>query len=390
MNKKSVVVFLLLAIIALFAGYLIWKYQSSPTSKRVIVKVGVLTPLSGENATYGDATMKGLNMALADITKKDEYKNFQIEFVLEDSKLEASKAVNGIQKLISVDKVPVIIGPFGSSEVLAVSQIANEGKTPIISASATADAIANAGDYVFRIVPANKEQGTSMANFVVNNLNIKDSIVILALNNDYGVSLLNSFKNQIIGLGGHIVYEDKFDEKSKDFKTLISKVKSHNPKFIYLPDHYNEAGLFLKQAHELGLYCMFGGGDGSYSPDLISIGGNGSEGFYLTLMGMDESNEKIKIFENEYKTLYKQDANVYTAYSYDALFVIADAIKELNNEKLKDITGELIKELLMKVNFKGITGVNTFNSDGEVKKKFNIYVIKDASFLKVNSNYTSQ
>jgi branched-chain amino acid transport system substrate-binding protein len=347
---------------------------------QTLIKIGVLAPLSGENATYGDATMRGLDMALAEISQDVEYKNFQFELVKEDSKLEASKAVNGIQKLISVDKVPVIIGPFGSSEVLAVSQSANQGKTPIVSASATADAIATAGDYVFRIVPSNKEQGTSMADFVVNQLNHKDSIAVIALNNDYGISLSTSFKNRINELEGKIIFEDKFDEKTKDFRTLITKVKSKNPSFIYLPDHYNEAGLFLKQARELGLECPIGGGDGSYSPDLISIGGTGAEGFYLTLMGIDNSNAKTKTFENAYKAKYYQGVDVYSAYAYDVLFVIADVLKDLDKSALRQLNGETIQKLLLTGNFQGITGNNSFDINGEVKKSFNIYVVKSSSF----------
>lgn len=379
MNNKSIAFILLVAILAI-AGYFIWKYQSPSATDKLVIKIGVLTPLSGENATYGNATIRGLDMALSEISQKEEYKKFRFEFVKEDSKLEAAKAVNGIQKLISVDKVPVIIGPFGSSEVLAVSQSANEGKTPIISASATADAIATAGDFVFRIVPANQEQGTSMADFVVNKLNIKDSIVIVALNNDYGVSLSNSFKNRVVALGGKIVYEDKFDEKAKDFKTLIAKVKSHNPKFIYLPDHYNEAGLFLKQAHELGLKCFVGGGDGSYSPDLISIAGIGAEGFFLTLMGMDNSNPNTKAFDDAYKAKYNQDVDVYSAYAYDVLFVLADALKNLSSMELKSINGDAFKSLLSKQTLVGITGSNKFDANGEVKKAFAIYEVKDSKF----------
>lgn len=354
--------------------------NSYNSQNKVFVKVGVLAPLSGENATYGDATMKGIEMALDEISKRAEYKNFQIALIKEDSKLEAAKAVNGIQKLISIDKVPVIIGPFGSSEVLSVSQTANREKTPIISASATADAIADAGDYVFRIVPSNKEQGSSMAEFVVNKLNIKNSIVVLALNNDYGVSLSQAFKNKINELGGNIVYEDKFNEKERDFKTLILKVKNLNPKFIYIPDHYNEAGSFLKQAKELGLDCPVGGGDGSYSPDLITIAGDGANGFYLTIMGLNNRNPKTEIFKTAYKNKYGKEFDVYSAYAYDCMFVIAESIKKLSPEELKSLSGEKMRKLLIDVNFDGITGSNYFDERGEVKKAFNIYQVKDKSF----------
>lgn len=383
MNKK-INISIAIIIIVMISGYFLLTNRMQKLQEKVIVKVGVLAPLTGENATYGEATMRGIEMALNEISKSSEYSDFTIKIIQEDTKLEAAKAVSGIQKLISIDKVPVIIGPFGSSEVLAVSQSANQGNTPIVSASATADAIETAGDYVFRIVPSNKEQGSSMADFVVNQLHIDDSIVILALNNDYGVSLSQSFKDKIKKLGGKIVYEDRFNEKEKDFKTLILKVKNLNPKFIYIPDHYNEAGLFLKQAKELGLSCPLGGGDGSYSPDLISIAGSGSNGFYLTVMGLDDSNVRTLSFKSEYKEKYNQDVDVYSAYAYDCLFVIAQAIKGLSANDLKLMNGRKVHDLLLKVNYDGITGVNKFDKNGEVKKRFNIYEVKDSSFVNIS------
>ena len=382
MNRKLLLI-VCIVITALLGYYFFYNQKGESSSKKVVIKVGVLTPLSGENATYGEATNRGLEIALAEISKKEEYKNFQIELVKEDTKLEAAKAVSGIQKLISVNKVPVIIGPFGSSEVLAVAQSANTGRTPIISASATADAIASAGDYVFRIVPANKEQGTSMADFVVNQLYHKDSIAVIALNNDYGISLSTSFKNRINELGGKIFFEDKFDEKAKDFRTLITKVKSVNPSFIYLPDHYNEAGLFLKQARELDLNCPIGGGDGSYSPDLISIAGIGAEGFYLTLMGIDNTNSNTKAFEDAYKAKYNKDVDVYSAYAYDVLYLVAEVLRQIPENELVKLDGVLFTKYLNTIKFQGITGLTSFDSKGEVTKAFKLYSVKDSEFIVV-------
>ena len=384
MNKKIVIIIALI-IFALISGYYYLSKNSYNSQKKVFLKVGVLAPLSGENATYGDATIKGLEMALDEINKKNEYKNFTIALIKEDTKLEASKAVNGIQKLISVDKIPVIIGPFGSSEVLSVSQTASREKTPIISASATADAIADAGDYVFRIVPSNNDQGKSMADYVVNKLNIKNDIVILALNNEYGVSLSHAFKNRITELGGNIVYEDKFSEKERDFKTLLLKVKKLKPSFIYIPDHYNEAGLFLKQAKELKLNCPVGGGDGSYSPDLIAIAGNGANGFYLTLMGLNNLNPKTEIFKNAYKRKYGKEYDIYSAYAYDCMFVIAESLKKMSREELRSMNGEKMRKLMLGVKYDGITGSNQFDERGEVQKSFNIYQIKDSSFINISN-----
>lgn len=343
------------------------------------IRIGVLTPLSGKNATYGSATQRGLELALESLKSDDKFKDLDIKLVYEDTQLEENLATNRIQKLISIDKVPMILGPFGSSEMISVAPFANDSKTPIISASATDDNISNLGDYIFRIVPTNKEQGISMANFIFNKLNIKEGIVILSLNNDYGKSLSESFKSRMEELGTNIIYEDKFEPEAKDFNSYISKIKSLSPKFIYIPDHYNESGLLLKQLKESGLNVVTGGGDGSYSPKLIEIAGNGAENFHLTLMNIDYSNPDTKTFIEKYKAKYGTDIDIYSAYAYDTLNLTAQLIKELNIEN-KEITSENIKEKLYSINFSGITGITKFDKNGEVNKTFVIYKIINNEF----------
>lgn len=372
--------FLLIVIISCFCVLFSFCSNKGETP----IKIGVLTSLSGENATYGQATQRGLDLALEDLKVSEEFKDIKFNLIYEDTRLEQNLAVSGIQKLTSINKVPIILGPFGSSEVKAVADIANSSKTPIISASATDDKIADLGDYIFRTVPSNKEQGNSMADFVFSKLNIKDDIIILSLNNDYGASLSESFKNRMTELGGKVIYEDKFETDANDFKTLIAKVKGLNPKFVFIPDHYNEAGIFLKQAKELGLSCPFGGGDGSYSPQLIEIAGAGAENFYLTLMGIDNSNPVTQKFVEKYKAKYDTDIDVYSAYAYDALFVIAQTVRNLRLQN-KEINAENMKNELYNVQYTGITGLDKFDSKGEVKKDFVIYQVRNGKFEVLNN-----
>ena len=139
---------LILAVIVLIVG----------CGKKEIatIKIGCLTPLTGEGATYGRSTKQGVDFAVDELNKS-HFLPKPLEVVFEDDRIDATVGVNAIQKLINVDRVPIIIGPFGSSVVLACAPVANKTETVIISASATADGIADAGDFVFRITPVHRQ-----------------------------------------------------------------------------------------------------------------------------------------------------------------------------------------------------------------------------------------
>lgn len=374
----------LIAIAVLVVGYFVWTGNKNDVGQLENVKIGIITPLSGDGATYGDATQKGVKIAIAEMDSVLKRNYLTIDLIYEDSKLEAKEAINAYNKLVNSDKVSCILGPFGSSNVLAVAKSANQAMTPIFSASATADDIANAGEFVYRNVPSNNKQGNTLAKYIHSDKNIDISrVVIFYLNNDYGISLSKSFENYILKENEKILLKESFEPDQKDFKTSILKIKALNPSFVYLPDHYDEAGLILKQSKQLGLDVIMGGGDGSYSPDLIKIADDGAEGFVLTLMGTSEGNDKLGEFNKAYNSLFgNTEPNVYSVYAYDAMMLYLISIIDLK-QKGMSVDGQNIKETMDKVQYNGATGLTIFDDNGEVDKSFSIYEVIDKQFEKI-------
>lgn len=387
MKNKGIFIGILVLLITI-GGYFVWQQQinSPDDDDKEVVKIGIITPLSGEVSTYGEATRKGIEIALEENKGILLKNNININPLYEDSKLEAKSAVNAMNKLVSNDQVVCILGPFGSSNVLATASLAENKEIPVLSASATADDIRTAGEYTYRNVPSNNLQGVTMAKYVVNSkkYNLK-KIAIYYLNNDYGISLLKSFSKYIIDNGGDIIIEDSFESGQKDFRTSLNKIKELQPSFVYIPDHYNEAGLILKQAKEIGLNVVFGGGDGSYSEDLIKIAGESAEGYIITLMGTTDS-QSLSNFNKMYYKKYKNESpDVYSVYAYDAMKLYIEIIIELHKHK-KEITGKTIKKSLDNIIFDGATGKTKFDNYGEVNKPFNIYEVKNQKFKKIENN----
>jgi branched-chain amino acid transport system substrate-binding protein len=341
------------------------------------VKIGCITPLTGEGATYGAATKKGLELAKEEINAKGGIGGKPISIIYEDDQMSPRVATNAIQKLMSVDKVPIVIGAFGSSVTLAIAPIAERGKTVLFSASSTADAIKDSGDYIFRNVPPNRGQGNTAASFALNHLHAKTAS-IFKMNNDYGVSLTDSFTTDFQKGGGQVLSVESYNQDATDFRAQLTKIREQRPEIVFYPGHYQESALILKQAKELGISSIFLGGDGSYSPDLIRIAGPAAEGSYYTLMAMGYgvSDKEIQAFSSAFKAKYKDEPDVYAAYAYDGMMVIADAIRR------GGYTADGIKSALYSTkNFKGVTGITNFDSNGEVSKPFGVYEVKAGKFV---------
>lgn len=350
------------------------------SGKKEVINIGCSLPLTGEGANYGRSVKEGVELALQEINQ-DKTLDLPLNIIFEDDKMDPKEGVNAINKLINSDKVPLIIGPFGSSVTLAVAPIANNNKVIIIGASATADNIKDAGDYVFRITPPNSKQGKDVASFCINKLELKKAAIIYQ-NNDYGITLKTAFETEFEKLGGEINSIEGVDLGIKDFKTQILKIKSKQVDVVFFPLHVAESGNFLKQSKELGLNVKFISCDGAMVEDLLKIAGDAAEGTYYTslALGYGVNDSLINNFNVNFKMKYKKDPDVYAAYYYEVTKIAAYALKKAGHNNNAD----KLKEVLYSINgvnsYSGITGITSFDGNGEVDKSFSIYEVKNNKF----------
>lgn len=344
-------------------------------SEKTAYEIGVITPMTGDAATYGIATKRGVDLAVNEVNAAGGINGKRLRCIYEDSKAEPKEAVNALNKLVEIEKVPVILGAFVSRATLAVAPMANERKAVLFSASSTADDIKNAGDYVFRNVPTNNSQGKTAALFVLQKLQKKD-VAVLYQNNDYGKSLSDAFIEEFESRGGNIVLKESFERGQRDFRNVLTKVKAANPEIIFFPGNYEGCALILKQSREIGVTADFVGGDGAYSPELFKIAGDAAEGSYYTLMAMGYgvADREIDRFSRNFKSAYNEEPDVYAAYAYDAVGMIADAIKS------GGYSADGIKDSLYNLTYKGVTGITKMDMYGEVDKPYYIQKAENGAF----------
>lgn len=344
------------------------------------IKIGINYELSGENATYGQGSVEGIELAIEEINAAGGINGKKIIPVKYDNQSTPSEATILANKLVSQDKVLAILGPATTGCFTSEIPVANKNKVPIATGSATGDNVTFAADgsvheYVFRICFFDSFQGQVMANFAAENLSAKNAAIIMDSSSDYGKGLAENFVKTFTESGGNIVAQEAYVAGDTDFNAILTKIKALNSDVIYIPGYYNEAGLIIKQARNLGLNQPILGADGFDSPTLVDLAGASAlNDVYFTnhYSSLDEDPmvlEFIKTFEARYGK--KPDA--FNALGYDLARFVADAIG-----RAEKLTGEAVKDALEATeNFAGVTGTLSVDENHNPVKSIVVIGLKD-------------
>lgn len=328
------------------------------------LKIGVILPLTGGTATFGQENANGIKLALTKIQKTSKTK---FKLIIEDDKAESLEAINAIRKLININKVKAVIGEVTSTNTLAMAPIAQEAKIPLFSPAATNIKVTQVGNYISRACFTDDFQGVVMAKFAIESLDKKNGLVLIDNSSDYSKGLAKAFTDEYIRLGGKLASEEvlTYIQKDIDFQSILRKVQIANPEVIFIPGYYQEVGLIIKQARALGIQAIFLGGDGWDSPKLFEIAGDAVVGNFLSShFAPDDTDPLVQAFVTEYEKTYKTKPGSMAALGYDSMLLMADAISRAKSTSSEDINTALIATK----DFVGITGLITIDENRNSKK----------------------
>ena len=345
------------------------------------IKIGGVLEMTGGSASFGISSKNGIDLALKKINEKGVLGGKKLSLVVADTKSEASEATNAMQKVISQDKVVAVIGPNQSSAVIAAGAINNGSKVVDITPMGTNPDVTvdpktkKVKPYSFRTCFIDPFQGTVMASFASNDLKVKKAAIYIDNTSDYAKGLAQFFKENFVKNGGQVVIEEAYLQKDTDFKSTLTKIKAAQPDFIYIPGYYQEVGLIVKQAREMGITVPMAGGDGWDSAKLPEIAGKAAleNTFFSSLYSPDDTSDLNKEFVAEYKKAYNTNPDVFAALAYDSTLLVAKAIEDAGSADPAKIA-----EAMAKIKgFKGVSGEVTFNEEHNPIKSAVIIEHKD-------------
>jgi branched-chain amino acid transport system substrate-binding protein len=330
------------------------------------VKIGHVAPLTGGIAHLGKDNENGARLAVDEINAAGGIDaggaKIKLELVAEDDKADPKEGTLAAQKLVDAGVVAVV-GHLNSGTSIPASKIYSDAGVTQISPSATNPKYTEQGfKTTFRVVANDNQQGAVLANFAANEMKAK-TIAIIDDRTAYGQGLADVVEKVAKEKGLKVVAREFTNDKATDFNAILTKVRGAKPDVVMYGGMDATAGPMAKQMKQLGIKAPLLAGDGVCSPEFIKLAGDAAG--ILTCSMAGEAVEKLakgEEFKAKYKAKFNQDVQVYSPYSYDAVYVIADAIKRAGKADRAAITAAMPA-----TNYTGVTGTIAFDEKGDIK-----------------------
>ena len=340
----------------------------SPATAEDTIKVGVVLPLTGKLAKFGEIENKSFLLAVNEINAAGGVKGKKIELVIEDTTGKPDVGRSAIEKLISRDKVVVLGGGYSSSVTWATIAVAQQRKVPFLVNTGSADRITEQGwKYIFRLNPPVSEYPKAFQSFLTDVAKDVKTVAILHENSLFGQSGSKKFVKTCETMGIKVLMKEGYEAGAIDFKPLLVKVKDKNPDLVYMISYIMDASLLMRQSKELNFNpkLFVGGAAGFTLPEFQKNAGSASDFVYsATLWTPSVPYPGAKEYYDKFVAKYNTPTEYHGAEAYAGMYVIADALK-----RAKTLTPEGVREALAATDMMTVFGPVKFISYGKMTQQ---------------------
>ena len=349
--------------------------SSSAKASGDSITIGTVTTNSGTAAAYGEAEVKGFELAVSEINAKGGINGKKVKLESMDDKGDATEASNAYNKLAGDNNVLAVAGPTISATTAAVAPLADQSKLVTIAPAATSDSI-ETGNYLFRTCFKDSYQGEVAARFAAENLKVKKVAVLYGTGDPYSSGVGEAFAKAAEKLGLEVV--DKESSSSADdteYSAQLQKIQASGAELLYAPYYYSVAGPYIiPQARSVGFEGYVMGPDGYDGLKLTGDKSQYNKTYYTTHYSADDNtNTKVQDFIKSYKSKNNAEPNTFAALGYDTIYMIKQAIETAG----ENATREDVRNAVAGMTFDGVTGKFTMDKSGSPTKSVTVLEMKD-------------
>ena len=351
-----------------------------------VVKIGHVAPMSGAQSHYGKDNANGSMMAIEDLNTQNIViggKKIKFELQAEDDAADPKQGTAAAQKLCD-SKVSGVVGHLNSGTTIPASKIYNDCGIPHVTGAATNPNLTKP-DYktTYRIIANDNALGAGLAFYAADALKVK-TVAMIDDRTAYGQGVADVFKKTAAAKGLTIVDEQFTTDKATDFMAILTAIKAKNPDAIFFGGMDPQAGPMLRQMDQLGMSKVkYFGGDGICTAEIAKLAAGAKTLDNMVCADGGASLQKMpggEAWKKRYDAKFPGQFQVYSPYTYDATFVLVDAMKRANSTDPKVYTAKLAE-----TNFKGVTGTISFEPNGELKNPtMTLSVFKDGKKTPLN------
>ena len=337
------------------------------------IKVGLLAPLTGDVSVYGIAVANGAALYIKQVNEAGGINGKQIDLIQMDEQGDATQAVTCFTQMVD-QGITALIGDVTTTPTLAVVAESQEYNMPMVSASATAEAVTYDAETdtvyqnVFRTTFTDPFQGVKMADYATDKLGYTKAAVIYQTGADYNEGLATNFEAEFEVNGGQIVASETYSAGDVDFKTQLTTILNAGPEVVYCPNYYEDVGQILTQAADVGLTVPFLGGDGWDGVTQYATAEQLDGCYFCANYAVGASPEFESAYEAEYGEPYP---NGFSPLGYDAALTVCGGLEAAEAAGLEPGTDEYKQAVIDGIkngSFEGVTGTFTFDDHNDPVK----------------------
>ncbi len=335
-----------------------------PISQKEIL-LGEYGSMSGPESTFGRSTHQGIELAVEEANLKGGVQGKKIRLIHYDTQGKADEAIAAVTKLITQDKVHLILGEVASSLSLAAAPVAQSYQVPMMSPASTHPRVTQLGNYIFRGCFIEPFQGSVMAKFARNHLNLKKAAILRDQESEYSHELAKFFIKDFRQLGGTVLLDLAYHSTGESTSSLLLKIKEAKPDLIFIPGYYQDVQKIGKEVKKLGIRAVLLGGDGweGLKPnpqDPFALFG----AYFSSHFSSDDRSPFVQSFNDKFKIRFGTLPNSLAALGYDAASLALNALG-----RAKNLTHSEIRTAVQNTkNFEGVTGLISINSQRNAVK----------------------
>lgn len=404
MKSKAYFITIALILVAFLSGCVQKEEDKSSAAIQGEVKVGVMQSLTGDLGAYGGPMSDAMKLAAKQVNDNGGILGKQLILLVEDDQTNNVAAVDAVNKLVKVDRVPVIVGATGSGPSMSIIDITTNNGVLQISSSNTGTEFTsyNDNDLYFRTASSDVLQGAAMAK-LAKDLGYK-TVSTIVINNPYGVGFEDVFVKAFEADGGQVLETVRYDPSQTLFDSEVQKLAASKPDFIMMVSYPETGSLILKTAYEKGALKTMPWllSEGMEAENLANLVGKDASDRYIAagLQGLtpDKSagGRAYEIFSKQYVAEYQKEPGIYCSNSFDALALVALAMEQAKNATGRAISdnirsvanppgvevsdiGEALKLVRegKDINYQGASGEITFDDRGDVSGSFSVWTVAE-------------
>ena len=352
---------------------------SSSSAGKDAVKIGVILPLTGSEAMFGEMEKNSFEMAYEELKAagKTTVGGKEIKLMYEDDQGKQDVAKSATEKLVNQNKVNMLSGGYSSACTNVIAGSAQSMNTPFLIVTGSSDAITKQGwQYVFRGTAAPASKYTIAFWDMLEKVVKPQNVAIIFENTDFGSSSAKGFRDECQKRGINVVFDQAYEHGAIDFKPMLANLRSTNPDMIFATSYVMDASMIVKQMKELDFNTKLfvGNGAGYTMPEFYENAGAASDYVASTTLWVPNvAWPGASDYFNKYKQKYGKEPDYHGAQAYATMYVIADALS-----RAKEMNAAGIQQALKQTDLKTIMGPIKFEDwEGFTNQnKPNTYVVQ--------------